>query len=160
MTGSFWIGFEKRAYDYAQEAKDLEQEERWNSKLTPFTKTKGGLVGAGVGAGLGALIGGITGHHNAIEGGRVGAGLGALIGLGGGAALGGLMGVSAAITNKLGIEESKRIMAMEPAKRRMYLQSLARKNEISEREAHDWSRDAEKERNDERRHRESMGRSY
>jgi hypothetical protein len=160
MTGSFWIGFEKRAYDYAQEAKDQERLESWNSKRTPYTKTKGGLVGAGVGAGLGALIGGITGRNNAIEGGRVGAGLGALIGLGGGAAVGGLLGVAAAISNKLGIAESKRIMAMEPAERKTYLQSLARQDEISEREAHDWDRDARKEENDERRHREVMGRSY
>ncbi|MCJ7521952.1 MAG: hypothetical protein MUP21_07025 [Dehalococcoidia bacterium] len=153
MTNDFWTGFEKRAYDYAHEVEQETNKAARNSKRTPGTKTKAGLVGAGLGAGVGTLLGSIAGSENAAFGGAIGTGLGALLGFGGGAALGGLIGVFHAMQDKLGIEEAKRIMAMDPEKRRSYLAYLAHKNEISEREANAWAMEAEKEKNQERRNR-------
>lgn len=143
MNG-FWSGFEKRAYDYKQEAKELNEEYGARSKETPADKSKSALIGAGIGAGLGGFIG-------------LGAGgPGVLTGMGMGGLFGGLMGLFSAISHKLGIEEAKRIMKMTPKARDEYLKSLARKNEISEAEHREWQREFRRESREDTRHQETL----
>lgn len=151
MTG-FWAGFEKRAYDYEGEADELEDHFHLRSQATPISKKRGAGAGA-LGGGLtGGLAGGLA-AKGGVKGRMVGAGLGAL----GGGLLGAGMGVLSAIEDRLGIERAQRIMQMEPERRRRYLKKLARDNEISEKERHEWNRHLDRELNEERRHKERMG---
>jgi hypothetical protein len=142
QMNSFWNGFEKRAYDYKYEAKQLNRDYGARSKEKPISKSKSSIVGAALGASLGGLFGLSRGS----------AGLGALAG----AALGGLTGLMGAISHKVGIEEAKRIMKMDPKKRDEYLRSLARRNEITEAESREWRREFHKELRDDARHRETL----
>lgn len=148
---AFWSGFEKRAYDYKYEAKELNREYGARSKETPSSKSKSALIGAGIGAVGGGLLG--MGHGLSSS---LGAGLGALAGAGIGGALGGLSGLFMAIAHKMGIEEAKRIMKMDPKKREEYLRHLARRNEITEAQRDEWNREFRRETHAERRHGESL----
>jgi hypothetical protein len=149
IKSAFWDGFEKRAYNYEHESKELGKHYDSLSKETPYSKTKAGLIGAGIGGTLGAGIGAFKGLPRS-------AGAGALIGGGIGAVGGGLMGVVSAIANKMGIEKAKEIVKMPVKERKEYLRHLARQHEISAQDAKEWSRDFGREMSDERRHRETL----
>jgi hypothetical protein len=127
----FWSGFEKRAYNYDYESKELKNFHEARSEATPVSKLKAGLVGAGIGGGAGALVGAL---HKKRSPERVA--LTALVG----AALGGGAGVLTAIGDKFGIEEAKRITAMPPKEQKEYLRHLARTHEISSKELNDSMR--------------------
>lgn len=143
IKSAFWEGFEKRSYDYKQEAKDLQERFSKRSKSTPIDMKKSLLWGSGLGSLGGGLIGALKGGHGSKQR-LIGAGLGGLLG----ASLGGLTGAIASISSVLGIEEAKRIMSMPQKDRDVYLRSLARKNEISEQQYRDWSRDLRQEYHD------------
>lgn len=132
MNPAFTAGFEKLSYDYARETDDLADSYKRRSKMTPIGMKQTALLGAGIGAGLGGLYGGLRSSGSRVSG--------ALLGLLAGGAAGGAAGALTAMSDKLGIERAKEIMAMPPKKRRELLQSMARKSEISEREANEWSR--------------------
>ena len=142
---AFWDGFEKRAYNYDYETKELGKYYVGRSKNKPASKLKSSLIGAGVGGALGA---GYGAAHSA--------GTGALIGGGIGALGGGFLGLLGAISDKLGIEEAKRIMKMPEGEREEYLRHLTRQNEISEKDAEEWSRDFHRDLREERRHKETL----
>jgi len=131
MMKYFWDGFEKRSYDYAQEVRDLGEHYKQRSKEPPYSKTKGGLVGAGIGGLGGAALGALTAVPKGMRG-KVNRGKGAIIGGLLGLGIGGLGGIFSAIENKLGIEEAISIAKMPPARKKDYLASLARRGEISE----------------------------
>ncbi len=143
---AFWIGFEKAAYDYAHEIREDRDYYKSRSKDKPTSKLKSGLVGAGFGAVGGALLGALNPEH-------MSRGAAALLGGALGAGLGGLMGVGAALADKLGIEEAKRISKMPPKEQKEYLAYLARRGEITEREEKEYW----KELKEERRHRDLVG---
>lgn len=145
-----WDAFEKRAYSYAHETRELGRDYSENAKRTPIGGIKSSLVGAGIGAVGGGLLGAV---HGASRGSAMAGGaLGALLGGGFGAGMGAL----SAMADKLGIEESKRIMAMPKKEREEYLQHLAREGEITSQEARDWRRVHFQEFREQRRHNERM----
>ena len=145
---NFWLGFEKKAYDYEHESSNLKARYDQRSKETPVSARKAGLWGAGIGGAGGAILGAL--QHKGKGGMLPGLLMGGLLGAG----IGGLAGVATAIADELGIEEAKRIMRMEDGARQSYLKSLARRNEISEQQYNEWSRDLKKERYADARHNE------
>lgn len=145
---AFWEGFEKRSYDYAHEVGDLRNYYKDRSKETPYSKTKGSLVGAGIGGVGGALFGALAEANKGMLSKKKPL-KGALAAGGIGAGVGGLLGLLSSITNKSEIEEAKRISKMSPKNQRDYLAHLARNDEISTRE---WERSREAQ----RRHDELM----
>lgn len=138
MNTAFFVGFEKRAYDYGHEVRELDQHYEGRAGATPMDATEASRTGRRVGAIFGGLMGALLGAttHKPLMGAALGAGVGGLAGAG----LGHMGGISAAMRDKLGIEEAKRIITMPKKERREYLLHLARQNEISESEAEEWSR--------------------
>lgn len=136
----------KKAYDYEHESKNLHTHYDQRSQETPVSVSRAGLWGAGIGGAGGAILGAL---QNKGKGGMLpGLLIGGLLGAG----VGGLAGVATAIADELGIEEAKRIMRMEDGARQSYLKSLARRNEITEQQYNEWSRDLRRERYADARH--------
>ena len=123
MNNDFIKGFEKTAYDYAQEISDLEDDRNETAKKKAMglfnSLAGGGVLGGGLGAMLGAGAGGGSSKVMAL-GGLVGGALGAGIG-----------GLVREI-DKDDIEDAKKVVGMTPEKRRVLLASRARKQEQEE----------------------------
>jgi hypothetical protein len=132
---NFWSGFEKSAYDYQQEVKDLNETATFQSTDTPLSKIEASLFGAGVGGIMGAGIGALShGPGRSMSG---SAGLGGLAGLAiGGLAIGGLAGLLTAIQDRAEIKDAKMLMKMKTTDRDILLAGRARQNETNTRELH------------------------
>lgn len=127
---NFWSGFEKRAYDYNQEARELKDNYKSISKESPMSKTHASVTGGVLGAGVGALAGISSGlaTHQPIKSLAGGAGLGGVAG----AAIGIMLGLAAAHGHKESINEAKKILKMAPKNQMDFLKSKARGNEAHE----------------------------
>jgi len=125
-------GSTKHAYDYKHEVREAEAEHKTNKNRTPTATGKATGVGALIGGALGAGVGAFAHRHSPLHGALMGAGLGAA----GGAGIGALT----AMADRLGVEESKRVMKMSPKERKEYLAHKARQGEISQRETAAWAR--------------------
>lgn len=121
---SFFEGFEKRAYEYEWEARQLEERAAKRQHDRPPHLGKAMGIGAGVGGGLGALAGNpVGGTRGALIGGLAGASLGAVAGLG------------RHLGEKKNIQEARRTMSMPSDVRNMYLKHQARSKDEGRRAA-------------------------
>lgn len=140
----FWSGFEKRAYDYAWEAQELEGRMKGRAKETPVDPKKSSTIGGLGGAGLGALYGARV-AKSSLTGGLVGAAAGGLLGAG--------AGFLYHLADVAGVDHAKKVMKMDHKERKSYLASMARKMEIGDEDYKKLSRKLE----EDRKHRELIG---
>ena len=127
VKAAFMNGFEKAAYNYNQEARELKSQYKSKSKETPSDpKDAATMGGIGVGS-IGAIYGGILGRTGGM-GALAGAGIGGVAG----AAIGIMLGLAAAHGHKESILEAKKILKMAPKKQMDLLKSQARGSEAHE----------------------------
>lgn len=121
MNSNFIAGFEKRAYDYTYEAKELEKMHGRNLAAGPGSYGTGAAVGGAMGAVPGAILGAVTSTKGRALGGAVGAALGGAFGAG--------MGLLATLRQNVNYETAKEIKSLSPRARMERLKAEARAEE-------------------------------